>query len=292
MVREKRSYDITEVRKQIYWDLPSDIGPVRGLLEDYSGIEPEEVNAHILAIREKLWRIKPYGCIGRFRFLNLDFTADPGYQQAIGQLRKTFSNTTFLDLGCCVGQVLRQLAHDGAWTGRLYGTDLEPRFMDVGYELFNDKKRLRSTFVAGDIFSDRKTQAEDPLRVLDGRITIVHATSFFHLFGWDDQVRAARRVVRLLKPRDQSAFIFGRQVGCDEPSALPEGGPGGRQDKFLHNAESWQRMWDVVGEETGTRWRTEWDVIPDSPDSAANVTDDSNSEMEGMRRIRFGVYRE
>lgn len=50
MVREKRSYDITEVRKQIYWDLPSDIGPIRGLLEDYSGIEPEEVNAHILVI--------------------------------------------------------------------------------------------------------------------------------------------------------------------------------------------------------------------------------------------------
>jgi hypothetical protein len=53
MVREKRSYDIAELRAQIYWDLPSDIGPIRQLLEDYSGIRPDEVDEHILAIVSK-----------------------------------------------------------------------------------------------------------------------------------------------------------------------------------------------------------------------------------------------
>ena len=82
--------------------------------------------------REKLWRIKPYGCIGRFRFLQLDFALDPRYQHALTLLKKRFSSNTFLDLGCCVGQVLRQLAHDGVSSSRLFGTDVEPRFMEVG----------------------------------------------------------------------------------------------------------------------------------------------------------------
>ncbi|KAF7529939.1 hypothetical protein G7054_g9695 [Neopestalotiopsis clavispora] len=290
MVREKRSYDIAELRAQIYWDLPSDIGPIRQLLEDYSGIRPDEVDEHILAIREKLWRIKPYGCIGRFRFLQLDFALDPRYQHALTLLKKRFSSNTFLDLGCCVGQVLRQLAHDGVSSSRLFGTDVEPRFMDVGYELFNDRKKLRSMFVAGDIFAEGDSPTADPLRLLDGKMTVVHAASFFHLFGWEDQVRAAKRVVRLMKPRDKDCFIFGRQVGCEDPSAQLDG------TRFLHNAESWQRMWDVVGVDTGTRWRTEFDIIPDDEPSSMSspsqkVTDDS-SEMEGMIKVRFGVYRD
>lgn len=58
MVSEKRSYDLAEVRAQIYWDLPADIGPIRQLLENYSGIRPEDVDAHILAIVSTRFRIE------------------------------------------------------------------------------------------------------------------------------------------------------------------------------------------------------------------------------------------
>lgn len=185
--------------------------------------------------------------------------------------------------------MLRQLAFDGACSSRLFGTDLEPRFMEMGHELFRDKKKLRSMFVAGDVLggSEGDTLARDPLKLLDGKMTVVHAASFFHLFGWDDQVLAAKRIVRLLKPRDAHTFVFGRQVGCNEPGK--QAGPRGCTG-FLHNAESWQRLWDEVGVQTGTKWRTEVDIIPDTHDSVTRIAD-SDFNPEGMNRIRFGVYR-
>ncbi|KAH6658077.1 hypothetical protein BKA67DRAFT_513754 [Truncatella angustata] len=288
MLKEKRSWDIAELRAQLYWEvLPADIGPIRQLLENYSGVPPAEVDAHILAIRERLWQIKPYGCIGKFRFLQLDFTSDPRYQQALALLKRRFSRDTLLDLGCCVGQVLRQLVDDGACSSRLFGADLEPRFVEIGYELFRDRKKLKSMFVAGDVLagSEDDSPTRDPLKLLDGKMTVVHATSFFHLFGWNDQIRAARRIIRLLKPKDANVFIFGRQVGCVDPGNQP--GPKGYQ-RFLHNAESWQSMWDQVGEQTGTRWRAEMDIIPDSHNSGLIGAD---VYPEGFNRIRFGVHR-
>lgn len=185
--------------------------------------------------------------------------------------------------------MLRQLVFDGASANRLFGADLEPRFMEVGYELFRDKKKLRSMFVACDVLegAENNTAAEDPLKLLDGKMTVIHATSFFHLFGWNDQVIAGKRIVRLLKPKDPNVFIFGRQVGCEDPGL--QTGPRGHA-RFLHNPETWQRLWDVIGEETNTRWRTEVDVIPDSRDTVTRVVD-GDFDPERINRIRFGVYR-
>lgn len=220
----------------------------------------------------------------------MDFTSDPGYTQALTLLRKRWHHNTFLDMGCCIGQVLRQLAFDGVCSNRLYGADLEPRFMEVGYELFRDKKKLRSNFVAGDVLqaSGNETSTADPLKMLDGKITVVHASSFFHLFDWDDQVRAAKRIVRMLKPKDPNVFIFGRQVGCEE--AGKQTGPR-NYTRYLHDAKSWQKMWDVVGEQTGTKWRTEVELIPGSHDSVTRIID-GDFNPEGVLRIRFGVYRD
>jgi hypothetical protein len=50
MARGKLSYDIFELRAQIYWELPADISPIRNLLEQYSGVAPADVERHILAI--------------------------------------------------------------------------------------------------------------------------------------------------------------------------------------------------------------------------------------------------
>ena len=60
-----------------------------------------------------------------------------------------------------MGQVLRQLAFDGVDSSRLYGTDLEPRFLDAGYDLFKDQYKLKATFVAGDMLSHSGQNGED-----------------------------------------------------------------------------------------------------------------------------------
>lgn len=187
-------------------------------------------------------------------------------------------------MGCCVGQVLRQLTFEGVDSSRLYGTDLEPRFLDAGYDLFKDRDKCNATFVAGDMLSQngQTDEGDERLKVFDGKMNIIHATSFFHLFSWENQVRAAMRMVRFLDADDPDVVIFGRQVGTTTPGDRE--GAGGSK-KFLHNAVSWQELWDEVGKATGTAWRTEVNEMEESdihPDGSTDGT---------LRRIRFGVFR-
>ncbi|KAH8668552.1 hypothetical protein BX600DRAFT_548883 [Xylariales sp. PMI_506] len=285
MPPKPRSYDIAELRARIYVDLPEDLGPIQPLLEQYSNIAPDEVGQHILDVREKLWSIKPYGCIGKLSFLNLSFTSDPRYKSALARLTEPDSTATFLDMGCCVGQVLRQLAFDGVDSSRLYGSDLEPRFIELGYELFRDRDSFKGTFVAGDVFNSPTDADADPLSALDGEITFIHAGSFFHLFTWDDQVAAAKRLIRFLKQDDPDVMIFGRQVGCEYPGTKI--GTRGHE-RYLHNAKSWQKLWDEVGKQTKTRWQTEVIVVPGSGDTVSMGLSEST---EGVSRTRFAVFK-
>ncbi|TGJ79556.1 hypothetical protein E0Z10_g9200 [Xylaria hypoxylon] len=239
--------------------LPADVEPARALLEEYSGIPADDVDRHVYQMRDRLWDVYPYACVGRFRFVSLEFTTDAYYQVALFRLLRAQTEsesdennkTRLLDVGCCVGQVLRKLAADGVDSARLYGTDVEPRFLDIGYDLFRDRNKFKGGFVIGDLL--KQGAGEDRLDALDGRMTFIHATSFFHLFTWGDQVRAATRMVRLLQPERRDAMIFGRQVGTTSPR---DNGKAGSDKVYLHNANSWQMLWDEVGERTGTKWKT------------------------------------
>lgn len=214
--------------------LPVDLESTRALLEGYSGIPAGDVARHVYQIRDRLWDVYPDPCVGRFRFASLDFAADAYYQVALFKLlqaqaeeeaaaAETMPTTTtrLLDVGCCVGQVLRKLAFDGVESSRLLGTDIEPRFLDIGYDLFRDRDTFRGEFVFGDLLlhnnnsddenvNENSNDNDDPLAALDGKATFVHATSFFHLFTWDDQVRAACRIVRFLRPPRARAPRGGR----------------------------------------------------------------------------------
>ncbi|RYP18293.1 hypothetical protein DL765_004013 [Monosporascus sp. GIB2] len=175
-------------------DLPADIEPARRLLQRYSGIPARDVDEHILDIsqRDKLWAIHPSVCVGHCRFLSMQFTSDPRYKDALSRLLVADSDIAFLDVGCCVGQVLRQLAFQGVDSSRLYGIDSEPRFLSAGYELFRDRDTFKATLVTGDLLaSGEKGGGDDASRLLNGKMTIIYAMSFFHLFSWQAQVRAA-----------------------------------------------------------------------------------------------------
>ncbi|KAI1149982.1 hypothetical protein F4825DRAFT_428327 [Nemania diffusa] len=261
--------------------LPAELESTRALLEEYSGIPADDVDRHVYEIRDRLWDVYPYACVGHFRFASLEFAADIYYQQALARLlsaqeTETASSspggdiTRLLDVGCCVGQVLRKLAHDGVDSSRLYGTDVEPRFLDLGFDLFRDRATFRGRFVVGDLLlplppeptamnhggdggpSNSSGSSNSELDALDGSMTLVHATSFFHLFTWAEQVRAATRIVRLLRADGADVMVFGRQVGTAAPRAS---GKAGSDKVYLHDGRSWQRLWDEVGARTGTRWR-------------------------------------
>ncbi|KAI1752762.1 hypothetical protein F4782DRAFT_499965 [Xylaria castorea] len=243
-------------------EIPPEIEPARRLLEN-SGIAPEDVDAHIREIRDKAWAIFPYGAIGSFKFLDFNPTLqDPLFQTVSKRLRAPGSAETFLDVGCCLGHVVRQLTAEGVSSERLYGIDLQARFLDFGYDLFRDRDSNRATFVSGDMLREEYPRLEE----LMGKIDIIYASAFFHLFEREDQINAAKRMVGFLKPDNQKAMIFGHNGG---PKIVG-------WEKYVLDEETWGRMWDEVGEATGTSWRTEMNV-------------ENNDEWI---KVRFAVYRD
>ncbi|KAI8625931.1 hypothetical protein F5Y19DRAFT_235820 [Xylariaceae sp. FL1651] len=263
--------------------LPAEVEPIRTFLVEYSGIRPGDVDEHVYQIRDRLWDIYPYACVGHFRFVSMTFAADPYYQLALHRLLQGQvegeKETRLLDVGCCMGQVLRKLASDGVDSTRLYGTDIEPRFLDAGYDLFKDRDKFKATFVIGNLL--KQEEGDEGLDALDGKISFIHATSFFHLFTWDDQVHAAVRMLRFLDPEQKDVMIFGRQVG----TMLPRNhGKAGSDKVFLHNAHSWQMLWDEIGERTGTKWRVTMEPTEKIETGAGGVE-------SSLRKMSFCVFR-
>lgn len=164
----------------------------------------------------------------------------------------------------------------------LYGSDLQASFIDLGYELFLDSDTLRSTFVAADVFDE---SAVNPLRALEGKLDVIHSSSFFHLFDYEQQKAIARTVVGLLKPQGGSLLV-GRQVGNFE-AGEKEHGTGGGGKVFRHDGRTWRKMWEEVGRETGTRWEVEaelreWDGMR---------MGGKRWNVEGTGRLVFSVRR-
>jgi SAM-dependent methyltransferase len=186
-----------------------------------------------------------------YQFLDLGMMATDVYQEVLERVQQ---GEKFLDLGCCFGQEIRQLVLDGAPSANTYGSDLWGDFLTISYELFKDKDRLQTTFVAADIFDDAS-----PLTELAGRMNIIHAAAFFHLFGLEDQERIGVRIVQLLAPQPGS-LIIGRQTGGENPGEYSRANDKGGRASFRHNAQSWEDLWRRVGEKTGSRWSVEADL--------------------------------
>ncbi|KAK0706979.1 hypothetical protein B0T26DRAFT_744056 [Lasiosphaeria miniovina] len=251
--------------------IPPELGPVRRILEGYSGVPPNEVDSLLYDIRQKSHAVFPYGSIRTFAFLDLGATlSDARFQAAARRLAAPESRETFLDVGCGVGHVVRQLAFthpELSSSGRLFGTDLHAGFLEIGYELFGDRERMTggdgaAAFVAGDMLADGSSPLDSRFR---GQIDIVYASFFFHLFERAGQVRAAKRMVGFLRRDNARAVIFGQNGGPKVDG----------WEKYVLDSASWRDMWGEVGEATGTRWRTEMDV----------------EDGDDWIKVRFGVYR-
>ncbi|KAK9849687.1 hypothetical protein MYU51_013165 [Penicillium brevicompactum] len=232
-----KSFDYNE-------ELPADKAQTWTLLETYSKISSSQIETHLKDIRQKAWNVFPYGCIGRWLFLDCVITSLPEYPTIIERVK---SGDILLDAGCAFGYVLRQMVTDGAPATNLIGVDLRQEFLDLGYELFQDKG-FEARFIAGDLVN-----ADPSLAGIAGTVDIIHAAALFHLFGWDDQVEIGVRFVELLKPQ-ANALIVGRQIADLEPLDPVEHLRQGR-GWYRHNLRTWQMLWDVVGDKTGTRWK-------------------------------------
>lgn len=247
----------------------------RNLLRNYSGIPTEEIEDHVVKLRNEAWEIFPYPCIGQFRFLDLSLKHTKEYQEILDRLAK---GQRLLDMACCFGQEIRQLVADGAPSKNLYGCDLRKEYVELGYRLFRDHDRLQSRFLTADIFDD-----PSPLTELRGTFDVVYTGSFFHLFDYEDQIRVSKAVAQLLRPV-KGSFIAGRQIGALNAAAHDHRtNPTGKM--YRHNPESLKDMWKKIGDDLGVTFFVEATLHELSHDHFRFHTGDT-------RRIHFTIRRE
>ena len=200
--------------------------------------------------REKAWKIFQYPCIGVYSFLNLPIVDALQYDAVLQRIK---NGATFLDLGCCFGQVIRKLVFDGAPGENLTGGELEPPFVELGYELFRDRQKLDATFTTGDFFgADIGGLKGQPFDYIWGG-------AFFHLFTWEEQVEAMSRAVRLLKEKPGS-MIWGWQTGAEKAKSRPHA-TARSGEIFSHNKESLGKLVSEVAEKTGVELSVEISVV-------------------------------
>ena len=156
---------------------------------------------------------------------------------------------TVLDIGCCLGQDLRLLAADGALTQNMYASDINSQLWNLGFELFKDREKMLAKFIQADIFD-----ANSSLAQLDGRIDIIIANQFFHLFDWEGQVAAMKKVVGFSKP---GSVLIGYQRAQTPPREIET--PWGRM--YFHDDKTYRDLWRRVELETGNRWSVEVDLV-------------------------------
>jgi len=91
----------------------------------------------------------------------------------------------------------------------------------------------------------------------------------------------------LLRDR-KGSLLVGRQVGnLDAGEQVHRTNKG--QTMFRHNVESFKKLWEEVGESTGTKWRVEAEL---SKVDEGFLNERSSIHGPNVRRLRFSVWRE
>jgi SAM-dependent methyltransferase len=143
--------------------------------------------------------------------------------------------------------------HDGAPSGNISGADISEDFISYGYEYFRDQQSLKTKFIFGDVLDP----ASPAYLEAEGSFDIIFASMFYHLWGWNDHIKTLIRTIKLLKPVPGS-MLFGWQMGGSPAVEINRGLYQGRLDQhklmYLHDEESWKKMWKEVEAQTGTKW--------------------------------------
>jgi hypothetical protein len=127
-------------------------------------------------------------------------------------------------------------------------------FMELGFDLFLDRDKLKATFIEADIFDP-----ESALKQLDGKMSLIYTEAFFHLFNLEQQTAVAKRLVKVFKGKPGD-ILFGAHIGQKVAGLRKH--RSGRGEMYSHSEESWKQFWDKVGEETGTKWEVTTSFTP------------------------------
>ena len=208
----------------------------------YASIPASALREHLITVRKRAWENYNYPCLGRWSFLDFSIQRSPIYKEIVDKCKN--EGATVIDFGCCLGQDVRKLVYDGVSVDQIRGYELDPFFIEQGYELFRDGELMKSKkiFTSGDIFDDQFLETIEPADYL-------HAAAFLHLFDGETQKNVCRRLSRLCK-----RAITGRQVGASIPVERIRPSRPDRGKRMCHSPESFASMWNEV---TDGKWQVE-----------------------------------
>jgi hypothetical protein len=214
----------------------------------------------------------------------------PVYPTILRRLKDTtngINGARLIDIGCFLGSDLRRLAFDGAPTENLYGVDIVSHW-DVGFALYRDQDKFKAHFIEADMLSvnDNDEGGEiTPLQALRATADIVSISAVLHQWDWDNQVKAAKKVAAFTN--GPGALVVGYQIGNIE--AKPVLNKALQLHQWRHTPESFAKLWDQVGVETGTAWETEGKLLSWEE---MNWDPEDNRWMEpGDKALNFVVTR-
>lgn len=148
--------------------------------------------------------------------------------------------------------------------------------------MFRDKDRFRARFLTADLFDET---ADGPLVKTEGTWNVVSIIMFLHIWDWDTQVRACKRILKLLV-REKGSMIIGVQSGTTQPGELvlkpPYIAVGEEKSVYRHSKETFLDMWKIVGSDEGL----ELDVRVEYDDQQA-LERRAKEEESGERKSFF-----
>jgi hypothetical protein len=229
-------------KSTFYADEPPINADIETFFADYASIPASALRDHLITVRNRAWQQYNYPCLGRWRFLHFSIRRSPIYKEILEKCKN--EGATVIDFGCCLGQDVRQLVYDGVPLGQIRGYDLDPFFIEQGYELFRDGSLMKDkkVFASGDIFDDQFLNGVEPADYL-------YVGSFIHLFDAEAQRNVCRRLTRLAK-----RAIAGRQSGALVPGEHPRSASVTGGKMMRHSPESFAQMWNDV---TNGEWQVE-----------------------------------
>ena len=166
----------------------------------------------------------------------------------------------------------------------LYGSDVFPDYERVGQELFRDADSFKGRFISADLFAD---DANNALVKTEGTWNFVSIVMFLHIFDWATQIRACKRIIKLLA-RKPGSMVIGAQTGSTQSGEQtikpPYVAEGEQKSVFRQSAETFMEMWKIVEQDEGIRLKV--DVVYD--DQEERKTRQKMDEALGKKKFFSG----
>jgi hypothetical protein len=187
------------------------------------------------------------------------------------------------------------VADYGVNPSQIFGVDLEPGLIDVGYELFRDRGRSRSgtgddttsttgagtgadagaamTMFGANIFDhDTNDDTKDDttanlnlnLTTLRGKMDMIQASHVLHMFDYAQQFSFAKRLIDFARPTPGS-MIAGSQVGSRQPGSYTfDVDLAPTRSHYRHDERTMRDFWHKLGHETNSDWHVQCGEIPNN----------------------------